>query len=67
MSETEEITINLGFVDLGQIDLLVQEGATPARTRTPRVPTPRPRWFVSSGSTRNRSRDGAFRAGREPL
>jgi Arc/MetJ-type ribon-helix-helix transcriptional regulator len=24
--ETEKITINLGFVDLGQIDLLVQEG-----------------------------------------
>ena len=25
-SESEKITINLGFVDLGQIDLLVQEG-----------------------------------------
>ena len=25
MSETEKITINLGLVDLGQIDLLVQE------------------------------------------
>ena len=24
--ETEKIKINLGFVDLGQIDLLVQEG-----------------------------------------
>ena len=24
--ETEKITINLGFVDLGQVDLLVQEG-----------------------------------------
>jgi Arc/MetJ-type ribon-helix-helix transcriptional regulator len=24
--ETEKITINLGFVDLGQIDLMVQEG-----------------------------------------
>ena len=24
--ETEKITINLGFIDLGQIDLLVQEG-----------------------------------------
>ena len=24
--ETEKITLNLGFVDLGQIDLLVQEG-----------------------------------------
>jgi len=23
--ETEKITINLGFIDLGQIDLLVQE------------------------------------------
>src|SRR5215211_9495277 len=26
LSETEKITINLGLVDLGQIDLLVQEG-----------------------------------------
>lgn len=26
MPETEKITINLGFVDLGRIDLLVQEG-----------------------------------------
>ena len=26
MSETEKITINLGLVDLGQVDLLVQEG-----------------------------------------
>jgi len=25
-SETEKITINLGYVDLGHIDLLVQEG-----------------------------------------
>ena len=25
-SDTEKITINLGFVDLGRIDLLVQEG-----------------------------------------
>ncbi len=25
-SELEKITINLGLVDLGQIDLLVQEG-----------------------------------------
>lgn len=25
-ADTEKITINLGFVDLGQIDLLVQEG-----------------------------------------
>ncbi len=25
-SETEKITINLGFVDLGQVDLMVQEG-----------------------------------------
>jgi len=24
--ETEKITINLGYVDLGHIDLLVQEG-----------------------------------------
>src|ERR1700676_3483770 len=26
ISETEKITINLGLIDLGQIDLLVQEG-----------------------------------------
>src|SRR5215216_4184543 len=26
VSETEKITINLGLVDLGQVDLLVQEG-----------------------------------------
>ena len=27
--ETEKITINLGYVDLGHIDLLVQEGFIP--------------------------------------
>ena len=32
MSETEKITINLGPVDLGQIDLLVQEGFYANRT-----------------------------------
>ncbi|MBP1853469.1 Arc/MetJ-type ribon-helix-helix transcriptional regulator [Rhizobium halophytocola] len=26
MSDTEKLTINLGYVDLGRIDLLVQEG-----------------------------------------
>jgi Arc/MetJ-type ribon-helix-helix transcriptional regulator len=31
-NETEKITINLGFVDLGQIDLLVQEGFYSNRT-----------------------------------
>lgn len=31
-SETEKITINLGYVDLGQIDLLVQEGFYTNRT-----------------------------------
>lgn len=31
-SETEKITINLGFVDLGQIDLLVEEGFYSNRT-----------------------------------
>lgn len=31
-SETEKITINLGLVDLGQIDLLVQEGFYSNRT-----------------------------------
>ena len=30
--ETEKITLNLGFVDLGQIDLLVQEGFYSNRT-----------------------------------
>jgi Arc/MetJ-type ribon-helix-helix transcriptional regulator len=30
--DTEKITINLGFVDLGQIDLLVQEGFYSNRT-----------------------------------
>jgi Arc/MetJ-type ribon-helix-helix transcriptional regulator len=32
VSETEKITINLGLVDLGQIDLLVQEGFYQNRT-----------------------------------
>ena len=27
-ADAEKITINLGFVDLGQIDLLVAEGST---------------------------------------
>lgn len=31
-SETEKITVNLGLVDLGQIDLLVQEGFYSNRT-----------------------------------
>ena len=32
MSETEKITINLGLVDLGQVDLLVGEGFYSNRT-----------------------------------
>ena len=32
MSETEKVTINLGLIDLGQIDLLVQEGFYSNRT-----------------------------------
>src|SRR5215203_4932885 len=32
MSESEKITINLGLVDLGQVDLLVQEGFYSNRT-----------------------------------
>jgi Arc/MetJ-type ribon-helix-helix transcriptional regulator len=32
VGESEKITINLGFVDLGQIDLLVQEGFYSNRT-----------------------------------
>ena len=32
MSETEKITINMGLVDLGQIDLLVREGFYQNRT-----------------------------------
>ena len=31
-ADTEKITINLGFVDLGQVDLLVQEGFYSNRT-----------------------------------
>src|SRR3989337_1041091 len=31
-AESEKITINLGFVDLGQIDLLVEEGFYSTRT-----------------------------------
>ena len=31
-SDTEKITINLGFVDLGQVDLMVQEGFYSNRT-----------------------------------
>jgi Arc/MetJ-type ribon-helix-helix transcriptional regulator len=31
-AESEKITINLGFVDLGQVDLLVQEGLYSTRT-----------------------------------
>jgi Arc/MetJ-type ribon-helix-helix transcriptional regulator len=31
-SETEKVTINLGLVDLGQVDLLVQEGFYSNRT-----------------------------------
>src|SRR4051812_13923739 len=30
--DTEKITINLGFVDLGQVDLMVQEGFYSNRT-----------------------------------
>jgi metal-responsive CopG/Arc/MetJ family transcriptional regulator len=32
MSETEKITINMGAVDLGKIDLLIQEGSYTNRT-----------------------------------
>ena len=32
--DTEKITINLGYVDLGQIDLMVQEGFYSNRIRT---------------------------------
>src|ERR1700681_3185318 len=32
LSETEKITINLGFVDLGHVDLMVQEGFYSNRT-----------------------------------
>ena len=32
VSESEKITINLGFVDLGQVDLLVKEGFYSNRT-----------------------------------
>src|SRR3978361_317906 len=32
ISDTEKVTINLGLIDLGQIDLLVQEGFYSNRT-----------------------------------
>ncbi|MCJ7658351.1 MAG: hypothetical protein MUO67_04285 [Anaerolineales bacterium] len=32
MAETEKITINMGVVDLGRVDLLVQEGFYSSRT-----------------------------------
>ena len=32
LPDTEKITINVGFIDLGQIDLLVQEGFYSTRT-----------------------------------
>src|SRR5580658_6433029 len=32
LSDSEKITINLGFVDLGQIDLMVQDGFYSNRT-----------------------------------
>ena len=32
VSDSEKITINLGYVDLGRIDLLVQEGFYSNRT-----------------------------------
>jgi Arc/MetJ-type ribon-helix-helix transcriptional regulator len=32
LADTEKITINLGFVDLGQVDLMVQEGFYSNRT-----------------------------------
>ena len=32
LPETEKVTVNLGFVDLGQIDLLVKEGFYSNRT-----------------------------------
>ena len=32
VGDTEKITINLGFVDLGHVDLLVQEGFYSNRT-----------------------------------
>ena len=38
--DTEKITINLGFVDLGHIDLLVQEGFYSNRTDFIRHPNP---------------------------
>src|SRR3954466_11555524 len=36
VEKTEKITINLGLVDLGQIDLLVEEGFYANRTHFPR-------------------------------
>jgi ribbon-helix-helix protein len=63
--ETEKITINLGYVDLGHIDLLVQEGFYTSfgrRSVTSFRPIVRKsgnrlcgiRWSLVSGTTRGR-------------
>jgi hypothetical protein len=38
--DTEKITINLGYVDLGHIDLMVHEGFEPNRLHPHRHPQP---------------------------
>jgi hypothetical protein len=49
-ADTEKLTINLGYVDLGRIDLLVEEGFYTNRTDFIRArsgrsyPAIRPRW-----------------------
>ncbi len=42
--ETEKITMNLGPVDLGQIDLLVQEGVSTRIAPTSSVPRSVTNW-----------------------
>jgi Ribbon-Helix-Helix transcriptional regulator family len=37
VADSEKITLNLGYVDLGHIDVMVQEGSTPTE-RTLFVP-----------------------------
>jgi Arc/MetJ-type ribon-helix-helix transcriptional regulator len=69
--ESEKITINLGFVDLGHIDLLVQEGFFSNRTdfiRTAiRNQLDRHQEAVKQSVTRHKLDIGLRRYGREDL
>src|ERR1700741_4352468 len=69
--ETEKITINLGYVDLGQVDLMVQEGFYSNRTdfiRTAiRNQLERHADVVKKSTARKRRALGARNYGREDL